>query len=210
METLKNKKLSFPAKVFTRVFAALGLILTLAACGNKDGGNNTVAVAPPVYGNGCQNCGVAIPSPVLLATFQMQNPNGNVVFSNMQMYAQSSSIVASASGNAFRNYQGPIAVHGQMTVTQVIKDLSGGCIIQPGTYNLQTSSVGQMGAAGGDVIIPSLITTGGLIDIRIDSPLNTMSGGLLVDNGGLRLYARVSIVRVNGYVCSSDFNDTFN
>lgn len=205
METLNKKTLSFPAKIFTQVFAALGIILTLTACGKSDGGGTPVV---PVYGSGCTNCGT-ISSPVLLTTFQMQNPNGNMIFSNMQMHAQSTAIVPNASGNAFRNYSGPIAVQGQLTVSQVLKDWSGGCIIQPGIYNVHTYSVGQMGAAGGDVIIPSLTTNVGAIELRIDGPLNTMSGGLLTE-GGLRLYARVSIVKVNGYVCSADFNDTFN
>lgn len=206
METLNKKTLSFPAKIFTQVFAALGIMLTLTACG-KGGGNTTQAVVP-VYGNGCTNCGT-ISSPVLLTTFQMQNPNGNMIFSNMQMHAQSTAIVPNASGNAFRNYSGPIAVQGQMTVSQVLRDWSGACIIQPGIYNVQTYSVGQMGAAGGDVVVPSLTTNVGAIELRIDGPLDTMIGGLLTE-GGLRLYARVSIIKVNGYVCSADFNDIFN
>ncbi|WP_415063866.1 hypothetical protein [Bdellovibrio sp.] len=203
METLNNKTLSFPAKYFTRAFAALGIVLSLVAC-NKDGGGSGVTTA--VYGNGCSNCG-AISSPVLLTTFQMQSGSGNVVFSNMQMYGQSTGIVANASGNIYRNYQGPIAIQGQMTVTQAQQDWGSGCIIQPGTYTVQTYSVGQMGMAGGDVLVPVMIAGG--IEMRIDGPLNTMAGGVLEQNGQ-RLYARVSIVKVNGYVCSSTFFGDFN
>lgn len=207
MERLNKKALSFPARVFTRVFAVLGMVLALAACGNKDGGGGTVV--PPIYGNGCTNCAGSIPTPTLLTTFASQSANANIVFSNMQMFGESSRIMPNASGNLYRNYVGPIAVQGQMTVAAAAVDpYNPACTIQPGVYSLQTYSVGQMGYAGGGIVIPTLLSTTGAIEIRIDSPSTTMDGALLEGNG-TRLYAKVTVLRVNGYNCSSTFFDIF-
>lgn len=209
MEGLNNKTLSFPAKYFARAFAALGMVLALAACNDGGGGGGTVVV-PPIYGSGCTNCAGSIPTPVVLTTFQMQSGNANITFSNMQLIGQSTRITPNASGNNYRNYEGPIAVQGQMVVArQEIDPYYPSCVIQPGTYNLQTYSVGQMGYAGGDIIVPTLLSATGSIEMRIDSPDPIMAGALLTQQGQ-RLYAKVTVLRVNGYSCSQSFFGIFN
>ncbi|WP_374073502.1 hypothetical protein [Bdellovibrio bacteriovorus] len=209
MEGLNNKTLSFPAKYFTRAFAALGMVLALAACNDGGGGGGTVVV-PPIYGSGCTNCAGSIPTPVVLTTFQMQSANANITFSNMQMIGQSTRIIPNASGNNYRNYEGPIAVQGQMVVAKPeIDPYNPSCVIQPGTYTLQTYSVGQMGYAGGDIVVPTLLSATSSIEMRIDSPEPTMAGALLTEQGQ-RLYAKVTVLRVNGYTCSQSFFGIFN
>nr|WP_295904741.1 hypothetical protein [uncultured Bdellovibrio sp.] len=208
MERLNYKTLSFPAKYILRAFAALGMVLALAACNNGGGGGG--AVVPPIYGSGCTNCAGSIPTPVVLTTFQMQSANGNITFSNMQLVGQSTRITSNASGNNYRNYEGPIAMQGQMVVArQEIDPYNPSCVIQPGTYALQTYSVGQMGFAGGDIVVPTLLTTTGSIEMRVDSPDPMMAGGLLTSSGQ-RLYAKVTVLRVNGYNCSQTFYGIFN
>lgn len=211
METLKNKKLSFPAKVFTRVFAALGLLLTLAACGNKGGGNNNVAVAPPVYGNGCQNCGVAMPSPVLLTTFNTKSLDGNVSLMNMQMFAQSTGVNTMASGNNYKGYSGPVAMQGTLVVNATQYDYvpytttpATACALPAGTYTLQTVHVGQIGYCGVDLVMPKLISTVGGIELKIEaaSPMGFL-------DGGQSLWATITVERVNGIVCSQYFKGDF-
>lgn len=208
MEGLNKKTLSFPAKYFARTIAALGILLALTACKDSGGGGGTVV--PPIYGNGCNNCAGSIPTPVILTTFQMQSANANITFSGMQMFGQSTRIIPNASGNNFRNYEGPIAVQGQMIVTRAEVDPGNpSCVIQPGSYALQTYSVGSMGMAGGDVVIPTLLSTTGAIEMRVDSPDPMMAGGLLTQQGQ-RLYAKVTVLRVNGYNCSQTFFGIFN
>lgn len=204
METLNKKTLSFSARIFTQVFAALGIMLTLTACG-KSGGNGT-QVVPPVYGNGCTNCGT-IANPALLTTFSAQSADGNISLVNMQVYAQASGITPVASGNNYKGYSGPIATQGQMVVKAPQYDyvpytnqLATACVIPAGTYSLQTVSVGQMGYDGQNVYFPSLITTAGAIELKVEAPSPM---GFL--NSGASLWAKVSVVRVNGVVCSASF-----
>lgn len=207
MEGLNNKTLSFPAKMITRAFAALGIVLALAACGKGgDGGTNTNV------GLNCLNqaCG-SITAPVVLTTFQSQSSMSNpeIMLQNMQIVVSANLIQQNASGNNYRWYQGPIAIQGQMVVAQQIVDVDPGtrvqltqCVLPAGTYNLQTLTTGTMGMSGGDVNVPAMLSNVGNIEVRIEN-------GLLTDNGQ-RLYGKVSVVRVNGYTCSSNFYGSFN
>lgn len=209
MEGLKNKRLSFPAKnFFIRAIAALGVTMALVACNSGGGGGSGVTVGVGI--NGCQNCGT-ITSPVVLATYQSQSPSANLVFSNMNIIAQATGIVPNASGNNYRNYQGPIAIQGTLDIKATEYDRYSACVVPAGRYAVSTYTVGQMGMAGGDIVVPLLMATNGsyTVEMQIDGPLNTMAGGLLTD-GGQRLYARVAVVKVNGQVCSSDFYGIFN
>lgn len=212
METLKKMNLSFPAKVFTRVFAALGILLTLVSCGNKGGGsNNTIAVAPPVYGGGCQNCAVSIPSPVLLTTFNTQSLDGNLSLVNMQMYAQSTGVTAMASGNNYKGYSGPVAIHGTLVVNAPQYDYvpytttpATACVLPAGSYQLQTIQVGQIGYGGVDLFMPKIISAVGGIELKIEaaSPMGFL-------NGGQSLWATITVERVNGIACSQYFKGDF-
>lgn len=208
METLNNKKLSFPARFSKQVFAVLGMALLLSAC-EKDSGN---VIVPPIYGLGCQNCQMVIPAPVPLAVFEAKGTDGTVVLSNMQLYGQSGGIQPNASGNNYKWYRGAVAVQGTMTVSTPQYDYNPGtqvpassCVLLPGVYNLQTRLVGQMEDGGVNIVIPSLITTAGNIELRIDAPSPM---GLLEE--GRRLWANVSIVSVNGITCSKNFFGEFN
>lgn len=208
METLNQKTLSFPAKIFTHAFAALGIVLILAACGKNDGG--AVAV-PPVYGSGCGNCAGTIPTPALLTTFKAQSFDGNVALMNMQLYAQSTGITAVASGNNYKGYSGPIATQGQLVVRATQYDYVPGtsqmataCVLPAGTHIVQTQTVGQMGYGGVDIYFPSLIVAGGAIELKVEAPSPM---GLL--DGGQTLWANVKVVRVNGILCSANFHGDF-
>lgn len=207
METLNNKTLSFPAKIFTQALAVLGMVLTLAAC-SKDGGNSGITV--PVYGSGCQNC-TAISSPVLLTTFKSQSYDGNVILQNMAVYAQSTGLTYVASGNTYKGYRGPIASQGQLIVKTPQYDyvpgtaqLATACVVPAGTYTLQAATVGEMDYDGVNVFLPSLITTAGAIELKVEAPSPM---GFL--DAGQTLWAKVSIVRVNGVLCSANFFGTF-
>lgn len=210
METLNKKNLSFPAKVFTQVFATLGLILTLAACGNKGGGNNNVPVVPPIYGGGCQNCAASIPSPVLLTQFNTASADGNVSLVNMQMYAQSTGVTSMVSGNNYKGYSGPVAMQGTLVVKAPQYDYvpytttpASACVLPAGTYTLQTIQVGQMGLEGVNLFMPKIISTLGGIELKIEaaSPM-----GFLTSQS---LWATVTVERVNGISCSQHFKGDF-
>lgn len=217
MERLNKKTLSFPAKIYTKVFAALGMVLAVAGCGDK-GGSASVPVVPPIYGSGCATCSGVMPQPVLLTTFQSEATdfygNAVVVLKNMQVIVQSTGIQQNASGNNYNWYSGPIAVSGQLDVRKqlVDYDLNTGaqltsCVVPVGVYPIQTYSVGQMLNAshnGTDISIPSLVSTVGNIELRVEAPSPM---GFL--ENGTRLWATVSIVRVNGVTCSNQFHGEF-
>lgn len=209
METLNHNFLSFPAKTFAKALALLGVTLAVTACGN--GGGGSAAPVPPVYGNGCYNCAGSIPSPVVLTTFKAQSFDGAVSLVNVQVYAQGTAIVPNASGNNYKWYAGPIAAQGQLVVTTPQYDISpytgqraSACALPAGTFNLQTSSVGQMGQNGVDVYLSSLVTVGAGIELKVEAPSPM---GFL--DGGQTLWAKVSVVRVNGIPCSADFFGEF-
>lgn len=204
MEGLNQKILSIPTRLFVNVFSAMGLMLSLSGC--YKGGSNPM---PPIYGFGCQNC---VAAPVPLTTFQAQGTDGSVVLSNMQLYGQVSSIQANASGANYKWYSGAIAMQGTMTVNKPQFDFdpqtgqrASACALPPGIYTLQTRLVGQMDTGGVNIVMPSLISTDGAVEIKIEaaSPM-----GLLEE--GRRLWANVSIVRVNGIICSQHFFGEFN
>ncbi|WP_413568121.1 hypothetical protein ACLWBD_10315 [Bdellovibrio sp. HCB117] len=201
MERLNKKTLSFPAMVFTKALAALGIVLTLAACGKGDSGGTT-----PIVGiNGCQNCG-GITAPTVITTFSSQASTNAFTLSNMQVYAQAGLIQPNASGYNYKWYNGPIAMQGTLTVPTTFYDTTNsGCVVPAGTYYLQTYSVGQLGNLGANVSVPALLTTAGNIELKIES--TGVAGGGFVDEGR-KLYAKVTIVRANGYVCSAMFADT--
>lgn len=209
METLNYKSLSFPAKTFAKALASLGIAMVMTACGK--GGGGTSAPVMPVYGNGCYNCAGSIPSPVVLTTFKSQSLDGAVSLVNMQVYAQGTSIVPNASGNNYKWYAGPIAAQGQLVVTTpqydinpYTRQIASACVLPAGTFNLQTSTVGQMGQNGVDVYIPSLVTVGASIELKVEAPSPM---GFL--DGGQTLWAKVSVIRVNGIPCSPDFHGDF-
>nr|BFD59908.1 hypothetical protein CKG001_20150 [Bdellovibrio sp. CKG001]BFD63315.1 hypothetical protein BdHM001_19960 [Bdellovibrio sp. HM001]BFD67171.1 hypothetical protein HAGR004_21930 [Bdellovibrio sp. HAGR004] len=217
MERLNKKTLSFPAMSFTRAFAALGMVLALAACGKGGGGGGTNANV----GWNClqQSCG-SINQPVVLTTFTSQAADSSIVLQNMQMVAQSGLISNTSTGSPYKWYSGPIAVQGQMVVSRAIYDyqpysqtLASNCTIAAGTYSLQTRTVGYMGSQGQvggysdgqNILVPDLITTNGSIVMRIEAPSPM---GLI--SGGSRLWGVVRIVSVNGVTCSNNFYGEFN
>lgn len=213
MERLNNNSLRFPAKLFTFAFASLGLMLTLASCGNKGGNDYVAPVVPPIYGNGCTNC-QGITAPFTLATFTSQSSTGYFSLQNMVVTGQTNGTVPSASGSMYKGYVGPVAAQGQLVVAQTITEYSPGftqgstaCTVPAGTYTVQSQTVGQMNDIwknGGDIILPSLYTTSGGIEISIEAP---SSEGLGFLNNGQNLNAKVSIVRVNEVTCSQYFYD---
>lgn len=193
---------------FTRAFAALGMVLALAACG-KGGGGGTTVVGPNCLQ---QTCG-GINSPTVLGVYKSENYRKDIVFSNMSIIAQSTNVQLSGSGEIYRTYSGPVAVQGFLDFVVPGQDLySPQCSVPVGRYNVSTQSVGSMGYAGGDFVMPVIIAQGpATLEMRIESPLSTMSGGQLSNGSGeLRLYSKVSILKVNGVVCSSNFNEIFN
>lgn len=213
MERLNKNSLRFPAKLFTFAFATLGLMLTLASCGNKGGNDYVAPVVPPIYGNGCTNC-QGITAPFTMATFTSQGSTGYISLQNMVVTGQTNGTVPSASGSMYKGYVGPVATQGTLVVSQTITEYSQGfnngsttCTVPAGTYAIQTRMVGQMNdtmKSGGDITFPSLYTTTGGIEISIEAPSSYGFGFL---NNGQNLYAKVSIVRVNGVTCSQYFYD---
>ncbi|MGZ3770573.1 MAG: hypothetical protein ACXVCP_13380 [Bdellovibrio sp.] len=207
MEILKNKKLSFPTRLYKHVVAVLGITLMLAACYN-----DSQNVVPPIYGFGCQNCMGVMPSPVPLTYFQFKSTDGKILFTNMQMYVQAGGVQPNASGLNYKHYTGPVAVQGTMMLAEPKFDynpqtgqIASGCVVPAGTYNLQTQMVGQMRDGGVDIVIPSIITTVGGIQLQIQA-LSPMG----FTDEGQRLWTNVRILRVNGLVCSQYFYGEFN
>ncbi|XGC79582.1 hypothetical protein ACES2L_09615 [Bdellovibrio bacteriovorus] len=211
MERLNKETLSFPAWNITKIFAALGMVLTLAACG-KDGGGS-VAVAPNGITN-CSNCSTIV-TPVTLATFESASPSRNVTLKSMSLIAQSSNIQPNASGNNYNNYQGPVAAQGSMIVTsaQADTDINGAalssCVLQAGTYIVETKQVGQLGLYGTNLSIPLLVARQGsqIVEMKIEAP---GSEGMGLYQSGTRVWAKVSITRINNITCSSNFYGLFD
>jgi hypothetical protein len=215
MEGLNKKTLSFPALRFTSFLATLATILAttvLVACGNDGGG---AAPPPPVVvnPNGCVTCN-GITSPVVLTTFQAQAADGSMALTNMQLFVQSTNVVPNASGNNYNWYQGPIALQGNLEVRQTVLDVMPGtgmpltsCAIPAGTYYVQSNGPGQMGYMGTDIMVPSLITTSGAIELSIEAPAQ---GGYGLTNQGRGFYGVVGVRRVNGVQCSPQFFGVFS
>ena len=213
MERLNSNSLRFPAKLFTFAFATLGLMATLAGCGNKGGNDSPPVVVTPIDGNGCTNC-QGITAPFTMATFTAHGSTGYISFQNMIVTGQTNGTVPSASGSMYRGYVGPVAVQGTLVVKQNITEYSPGftqgsttCTVPAGTYTIQSQLVGQMNdtiKSGGDISFPSLYTTSGGIEISIEAPSSYGFGFL---NNGQSLWAKASIVRVNGVTCSQYFYD---
>lgn len=212
MEGLNKKTLSFPAWNYTKTFAALGMLLVLSACG-KDGGGGGVAVAPNGITN-CANCSTIV-SPVTLAVFETKSPSGNVTLSEMKLIAQSTNVRANASGNNYNNYQGPVASQGKMVVNTAQADTSdmgstlSSCVLPAGAYTVETKQVGSLGYVGTDLNLPLLVARSGhaVVEMKIEGP---GSEGMGLYQSGTRVWAKVSIIRVNNIVCSSNFFGVFN
>ncbi|MEN0057584.1 MAG: hypothetical protein AAGB31_02020 [Bdellovibrio sp.] len=212
MERLKIHTLSFPKKKMTKFFTGFviaGVLAFLAAC-NEGGSSGSGATTYYPYGAGCVGCG-NIANPVLLTTFSTQSADGNVALTNMQTYAQSTQVGYVASGNTYKAYEGPIAMQGQLVVRTSQADYMPGtnqkasnCVLPAGTYTLQTYTAGTMSYYGVNVMMPSLITSTGGIELKIEAPSPM---GFLT--GGQQLWARVYVTRVNGYACSSNFFGEF-
>jgi hypothetical protein len=212
MEKLNLKTLSFPALQFGRVLATLGMVFAMVACGGGGGGGGAAVPVTPVYPNGCMACS-GITSPVVLTTFNAQVADSTLSLTNIQVFGQNQG------GSSYGFSGGPIALQGTMEVRQAIYDVySGGyygynynygysptntisqCVLTPGTYYIQTSSVGQMDGYGS--IYPSaVIATSGSIELSIE--------GMLYQNNS-RLYGMVRVLRVNGVSCSSSFYGVVN
>lgn len=203
MERLKFKTLSFPAMGFTRVLAALGIMLTLAACGSNGGSGGTAYVGL----NGCTNCG-ALTTPVTLMTYNAQSAMGDVSLDGMTLYGNQASITNYAGSSPVYWYNGPIATQGTLTVRAPQRDQMGACYLAPGSYPVQTYSVGTMtsGAATfSQLTIPAIRATNADVELRID--IENQGQGFIASSG--RLYARVTIVRVGSVACTN-FYGTFN
>lgn len=211
MERLNKKTLSFPAMSFTRAFAALGMVLALAACGKGGGGGGNNGNVGWNCANG--SCG-GISNPSLLATFSGSSSTGAFQLQNMQLLAQAgvSNIPAS---EYYKSYSGPVALgQGQLVVPQQFFDTGSGfgwyngtgCVVPAGTYNVQNRNAGSLGIYGQDLQL-DLITTSHNIVIRIEAPASL---GMGLMTGGTKLYGAVKILSVNGMACSQTFYDTVN
>ncbi|HEX7673675.1 MAG TPA: hypothetical protein VF412_05865 [Bdellovibrio sp.] len=208
METLKLKKLSFSARLFTRAVAALSVMIFMAACGNKGGDS-----APPntLLGiTNCATCATSIPSATAIDVFSAKNATGLAQFANMQLIVSATMFTPGAS-SAYNLYTGPVAVQGQFIAGTTLVDpaatygYGNSCTIPAGTYVMQSSTVGQMSL--GMLQLPELIsTTGVVIRMRVDQ-------GMLYKDATTqqtRMYGSVYITSVNGVPCSSSFSDVFN
>jgi hypothetical protein len=206
MERLNKKTLSFPRKLI-KTLAIFSMALTLSSCSKSDSSGNLVTP----YGDNCANCAGSIPNPALMLTFRTTSLDGNISLENMQVFAQATNIGFLPSGNHYKSYSGPIAMRGTLVVKMAQYDYVPGtqqiataCVLPAGTYSVQTVAVGQIGYDGVDVLLPSLAVTGGGIELRIEAPSPM---GFL--DGGTSLWAKVSVVRANGVLCSPDFFGDF-
>lgn len=212
MERLNVDILSFPALHFARIAATLATVLALVACGN-DGGGGSAPVVPPVSPNGCVTCN-GITSPVVLTSFQTQSADGAMVFKDMQVFVESTQVAPNASGNNYNWYQGPIAIQGTLEVRQPVTDVVLGtgmplsqCTIAPGTYYVQSNGPGQMGFMGSDMMIQSLVSTSGAIELSLEAPSQQ---GMGLTNQGQGFYGMIGVRSVNGVACSSQFYGVFS
>lgn len=206
MEGLNNKTLSFPAKMFTRAFAALGMVLALAACGKGGGGGTNTNVGLNCVASACGG----ITNPTVLATFSGVGSLSAFSLQNMQILSQAG-VVSVPASEPYKSYVGPIVLGaGQLVVPQQFFDTGNGfgfyngvgCVVPAGTYSLQNRSTGSYGNYGGDLVL-DLITTTHNIVIRVDS---RGMGGLM--SGGAKMHGLVSILSVNGVACSQTFADS--
>lgn len=210
MEQLNKKTLSFPAKYFTRAFAALGMIMVLAACGKDGGGGTTTNV-----GWNClqQTCGT-ITAPTVLTTFNSSAADGSLSLQNMQLIGQSNLVTNTTTGSIYKWYQGPVAAQGTLVVSKPIYDyvpytsqLASNCVVPAGSYPVQTRIMGQMEFQGVNIVLPELITTTGNVVLRVEAP---GSEGMGLYSSGQKLWAVVRVVSANGIACSQHLFGTFN
>lgn len=202
METLNHKILSFSARLFTQALTTLIMVFAVSACGNKSSANDY----PPGVGimGGCiSNC-QAMQSPQAVGVFNAKNGNGQANFANMQLIVNGVGFVPGAS-SVYNLYSGPVAFQGVFVAANTLMDpVGGGCVIPAGSYPVQTSSIGAMSM--GSISTLEMISTVGNIRFRLNE-------GMLYKDGlsqATRMFGSVSIVSVNGFPCSTAFNDTFN
>lgn len=213
METLNNKTLSFSAKILTRAILAFATVLSMTACGNGGGGGGTTLpyLNPSGLGtlgavtlNNCPTCLSTITSPRAIDMFSAKNGNGQASFNNVQVIVNNATFVPGVS-SSYNLYSGPVAVQGYFVAsTTLIDPVANSCVIPPGTYVMQTSSVGQM--LMGTMQIPELVSSTGNIRMRLVD-------GILYKDAATqttRLFGSVYITSVNGVMCSNSFSDTFN
>jgi predicted small secreted protein len=180
------------------LFAGLISAMLLAACNNSSGGGSQpapaapVSVAPvvvqagfgtiaPFWATGCTGC-FAAPQ-VILSGVKVASALGDVTMTVDLLVPQSSYINWSDTA-AIVKYNGPVAIQGIATVTG-----SGGstfCGIPAGTYNISTTTVGQLiGEQVQGVVLqingaPSMIT----ISMYTPGQLTTASPSGVVYQGG--------------------------
>ena len=207
METMKQSTQNdgFAAKVFTRVLATLGMVLTLAACGNSSS-NNTGGLS------GCVNC-TSLTNAQPMATYNSEsstllNPGayGNSYFplemTNMTLYGNGINTVTgfnngvsgvnSAYGLNVDTYQGAVAVNGTMVIGAQLYDSSGICTIPAGNYTLQTYSQGYM--SGGIIQTIQLVANGNIqmtLSGAVIAPSTTGNGYVM--SGYLQIVSAPSI-----------------
>ncbi len=210
METLNKKTLSFSARLFTHAIAALALVTSVTACGNKGGGgspNNpfTVGATGNVTVSNCTSCTATMGSQQLaIDIFNAKNVSGIANLQSMQLIVQPGSFVPGAS-SSYNLYSGPVAIQGLLTLTQTAVDpATGQCVIPAGSYTIQTAQVGQMSM--GTLNVPMLVTNTGNIVMEL------REGILYKDaaTGMTRMYGSLFIKSVNGIACTNAFSDVLN
>lgn len=195
MEKLNKKTLSFPSQIFVKAVAALTIVMTLAACGNGNGGNNNGGIS------GCQNCGGII-NPVNIAMFNSQSSYMNiwpVTLQNMMLFVDGAYFVPGSS-SSYNLYSGNIAVQGTMVVQAPI--YSGPCSVPAGSYAIETYSMGTI-QMGGNLQIPDLVAG----PMRLRMSRGNSGSALYNMNGGTRWTGRLEIVAVNGIACGAFYSD---
>lgn len=216
METLNRKTLSFP-KYMARSFVLLAAVFMMA-CNGSGGGGGGNSTYYPIHPGSCSNCAGTIPNPVPITTVNSASINNSIELRNLQIYGEGSRL----SGYG---YTGDILAQGQLIVNTPEFDYGnmgygpyngigysysygqgGGCVLNPGTYELRSLNIGKMGIDKGNIIM-NMATTNGGIELRIDDPLVGTGGAMIYGN---RLYAKVTVLRVNGVNCSSNFYGIFN
>lgn len=215
MEQLNKKTLSFPAKYFTRAFAALGMALALVACGKDGGGSGVNTNINTNIGWNClqQTCGT-MTAPTVLTSFTSTAADGSLSLQNMQLIGQSNLVTNTSTGSIYKWYQGPVAAQGTLVVNKPIHDyvpytgqLASNCVIPPGSYPIQTRTLGTMEFQGVNILLPELITTTGSVVLRVEAPAQE---GMGLYSSGQKLLAIIRVVSANGIACSQHLFGTFN
>lgn len=126
---------------FAIAISALTLSLTMAACGNKDGGGGTVAVVPGGIGASCVGCpaSTALVASAFGRSYNYMNQENAQLSIN---FFGDAAMVAQTNQSGSLYYNGPIAAGGTLRV-RVAKTGPGYCQIPVGDYVLSTTQPGQ-------------------------------------------------------------------